>query len=61
MDVKFFQVKPELWYTALGVVKTFLRDYPNRKVGFHAGVIYFGNEHTFYVYKTKTQIVVRGQ
>lgn len=63
MDLKFFNVKQEDWQSALGVAKAYLRDYPNGKVGFHAGVIYFSGakDEVYYVYKTKTQLVVRGE
>lgn len=62
MDIKIVNVPQENWQVALGAAKAYLRDYPEGKVGFHAGVVYLtGLEPiSFYVYKTKTQLVVRG-
>lgn len=62
MNLLIRDVPQEDWQVALGAAKAYLRDYPEGKVGFHAGVVYLtGLEPiSFYVYKTKTQIVVRG-
>lgn len=63
MDLKFFNVKQGDWQSALGVANAYLRDYPDKKVGFPTGVIYYsgGFNKAYYVYKTKTQLVVRGE
>lgn len=63
MQVKIVDVDQSDWYSALGVANRFLRDYPNRPIGFHNLVVYFASpneDETFIVYKTKTSIVVRG-
>jgi len=47
------------WLDAVAVAKAYLRDYTDRPVGIRAGVIYFLGTG-YYVYRTKTAIVVRG-
>lgn len=50
------------WLGAVVVAKAYLRDHTDKPVGIRAGVIYFyGSENFYYyVYRTKTAIVVRG-
>lgn len=60
MDLKITKTKPDHWGDALAVAKKFEADWPDRK-GFSAGVAYFAKGRpTFYAYRTKTSIVVRG-
>jgi hypothetical protein len=46
------------WLGGVEVAKAFLRDSPEGAVGVRAGVIYFLRAG-YYVYRTKTAIVVR--
>jgi hypothetical protein len=48
------------WYEAVKCAKEFNEIYPEDRVGFHKGVVYCNNYQYFYVYRTKTAIVVRG-
>ena len=60
MDLKITKTKPEHWSDALVVAKQFKADYPDR-MGFMAGVVFSAKDRpTFYAYRTKTSIVVRG-
>jgi|GEM_PF-5000602 len=60
MDLKITKTKPEHWDDALSVAKQFDADYPDRQ-GFMAGVVYTAKGRpSFYAYRTKTSIVVRG-
>lgn len=63
MNLKLVDVPRKYWATALEVAKKYLSEYPDKKVGFHAGVVYYTGSHetVYYVYKTKTQLVVRGE
>jgi len=59
MDLKFHKIEPKWWDAATSIAYAYLRDYSDKKIGFHAGVVYFIKDKGFYVYKTKTQLVVR--
>jgi hypothetical protein len=48
------------WHEAVRCAETFKSQYPEDRVGFHKGVVYYNNHNCFYVYRTKTAIVVRG-
>lgn len=50
----------DCWYEAVRCAETFKAQYPEDRVGFHKGVVYFNEQHCFYVYRTKTAIIVRG-
>lgn len=59
MNLKLVDVPQEDWHGAISVANQYLREYPDRKVGFHAFVVYMGSDDSYIVYKTKTQLVVR--
>lgn len=59
MNLLIRDVPKELWVDALGIVRQYIRDYPD-KFGFHQGVVYMKGTRSYYVYKTKTRYVVRG-
>ncbi len=48
------------WYEAVKCAEAFKVHYPEGHIGFHKGVVYHTNYQRFYVYRTKTAIVVRG-
>ncbi len=58
IDIKLRNVKVEYSENAVGVIKMFLSDYPDRK-GFQQGVVYSSPRHkpSFYVYRTPKTIV----
>ncbi|MDW9650808.1 hypothetical protein GOB33_22250 [Sinorhizobium meliloti] len=62
MNLKISNTAPEHWADALSVARKFNDEYPERR-GFMAGVAFLdlsGKKPPFYVYRTKTSIVVRG-
>ncbi len=58
IDIKLRNVKVEDAHNAVGVIKLFLDEYPDRK-GFHQGAVYSSPIHkpSFYVYRTPKTIV----
>lgn len=59
MNILIRDVPQEDWHGAISLANQFLKDYPDRKVGFHAFVVYSWRDATYLIYKTKTQLVVR--
>jgi hypothetical protein len=62
MDLKIRNTAPEHWSDAMAVAKQFTDEFPDRR-GYLAGVAFLdlkGKRPPFYVYRTKTSIVVRG-
>lgn len=59
MNLKIVDVPQEDWHGAISVANQFLKDYPDRKTGFHSFVVYLWWDTSYIVYKTKTQLVVR--
>lgn len=60
-SVKLVNIPIEMWASAIMTAAQFSKDYPNR-IGIRDGVIYTTlnpTDPTIYVYRTKTQIVVR--
>jgi hypothetical protein len=60
--MKLIVRKTDDWVTAVMIAKKFLQEYPDRRVGFYHGVLYYsgGFGKPYYVYKTKTATVVTG-
>jgi hypothetical protein len=60
MSIKIVDLDPEQWTRAVGIARLFLERHPNRKLGIYNGVVYSNNaDPDVYVYRTKTQVVVR--
>jgi len=59
MQVRISECLPCDWVTASRLAYQFHTEYPDR-IGIRNGVAYQILTYTFYVYRTKTQIVVRG-
>jgi hypothetical protein len=61
MDLKIRNTPPDAWEAAAALAARFVKEYPER-VGVGAGVAYTKRgSPTFYVYRTKTSIVVLGE
>jgi len=60
-NIKIVDVAPDYWTAAASVGQGFLHDYADRAAGVHNGVVYLkSNGLSFYVYRVKTGVVVRG-
>lgn len=65
MKLTIRDVPEKHWARATSVAKQFNAEFPDR-MGFHAGVVYVWDakavppEPSFYVYRTKTGVIVRG-
>lgn len=65
MKLTIRDVHEKHWIMAINVARQFKSEYPD-KMGFHAGVVYVWDakvvppEPSFYVYRTKTGVIVRG-
>ena len=63
LTIKIRGVREDYWNTAVRLARTFIKEYPG-KMGWRDGVIYVPQniaQGSFYVYRTKTSIVVRGE
>lgn len=61
MDLKIRDVPPANWQDAVTCAALYERDYPDRR-GIYNGAAYtMKGRPSFYVYRTKTAIVVRGE
>ena len=59
-DVKIRNTPVERWAIATHLAVQFLDEFPD-KMGIHDGVAYVrGSDPTYYVYRTKTQVIVVG-
>lgn len=60
-DIKLRNVKLDDANEAIGIIKIFLREYPDR-MGFQKGVVYSSPKRapSFYVYKTSKTIICVG-
>lgn len=61
MNLKISNVQPHEWTAAAHVAAQFEFDYPDRQLGRYHGVAYTASGRpSFYVYRTKTGVVVWG-
>lgn len=58
-QLKLVDIKPCYWPSVSIAAKRFMEDFPDR-MGIRQGVVYTREEISFYIYRTKTQIIVRG-
>ena len=58
MDLNLVNVPPSAWQRAAQLGKQFDDEWPERS-GIRHGVAYTGATDTYYIYRTKTQLVVR--
>ena len=65
MKLTIRDVQEKHWIRAVNVARQFKSEQPD-KMGFHAGVVYVSDDNayppetSFYVYRTKTGVIVRG-
>lgn len=58
--IKIVNAEPEDFTSAIQCAKSFIDKYIDTNLGFYNGAVYSMDDMpTFYVYQTKTQIVVR--
>lgn len=61
MDLKITHIKPSDWPDAVRCANLYAREYPDRR-GIYNGAAYtMTGMPSFYVYRTKTAVVVRGR
>ena len=58
MNLKLVNVPPDAWQQAAQLGKQFNDEWPERS-GIREGVAYTGKAAAYYIYRTKTQLVVR--